>query len=276
MKLWKVTILDELPTFARDSKENVYNSFGKGCDTSLALNFGISAGENCDPGCRMHPESTSPDKIGGCYATTIEKQRPAVVDNLAHKEDIGALKVIALAIVQWGELQVLIRENALRQVSWVRISSGGSVPAEDQVPVRYRKRYKALFRQLVQLWTSVGAMVHFPVESIEKAVWYRSFLGDLITIRLSAQSEGEFYGDNGAMSFVVGEHITSKNSKRVKRDRVTYARAYARERKQETGRPTMHCGAIESTFLKREYKQKCGICKACAMDDIDILYSKHN
>jgi hypothetical protein len=274
-KIWKVTKIGENRTFARALKENVYNSFGKGNAWSLSLNFGLSSGLNCDNSCRHHKQSTADNPTYACYSSTIERQRAAVRENLQTKEDIGAIQVIATAIMQWGELQSLIRAEGIGNVQWMRISSGGSVPSESQIPQRYIKRYKALWRQLVSLWLSVGCKIHFPVETLEKAEFYRSFLGDLITIRVSAQSCEAFNNVNVESSCVVGENITVKTSKRVKRDRIDLARQYARERYAATGRKAIVCPAIVSTFEKRPTKIHCGDCDACSRSGIDVIYPLH-
>jgi len=283
-KIWKVTKIDdalsvmlfgENRTFARASKENVYNSFGKGNAWSLSLNFGLSSGSNCEPSCRHHRESIADNPTYACYSSTIERQRAAVRDNLQGKEDIGAIQVVATAIMQWGELQSLIRAEGLGNVQWMRISSGGSVPSESQIPARYVKRYKSLWRQLVSLWLSVGCKVHFPVESAEKAEFYRSFLGDLIVVRVSAQSQHAFNNVSVEASCVVGENITVKTSKSVKRDRIALARQYARERHASTGRKAIVCPAIVSTFEKRPTKIHCGDCDACSRSGVDVIYPLH-
>jgi hypothetical protein len=275
MKLWKIKKRGQIRTFARAIKENVYNSFGKGNAWSLSLNFGLSSGNNCDTSCRHHRFSSAENATRACYSSTIELQREAARDNLQAKEDLGAMKVLALAIMQWAELQAFIRAEGIGNVRWMRISSGGSVPPREQIPERYRKRYHALWRQLVQLWLSVGVKVHFPVETLEKAQYYRSFLGDLIAIRVSSQSLESFGNATSAASCVVGEDITVKTSKSVKRDRIAYARAYARERYNKTGRKSIVCPAIVSTFENRDNKIYCGDCDACSRESVDIIYPLH-
>jgi hypothetical protein len=268
VKLWAIKQRIE-----RAGKDNVFSTFGKGDERSIALNFGKSSGSNCSTFCRHHKNSTADNPTHACYSSTAELMRPTVGQFLLGQEASGALQTIGNAMIQLGELLELLRSKN-EKLSFFRISAAGSVPNRDQIPERDRKRFETLFRQLIQVIVSHGAKVHFPVETMEKKSYYDSFLGDLITVRLSCQSIESFM-TSAESSFVVGESITNKTSKTVKRDRIELGRQIAVERYRITGRKTIVCPAIVSTFEKRDRKIQCGDCDACSRKNLDIIYPLH-
>jgi hypothetical protein len=268
VKLWAIKQRIE-----RAGKNNVFSTFGKGDERSIALNFGKSSGSNCSTTCRHHKNSTADNPTHACYSSTAESMRPTVGQFLLAQETSGALQTIGNAMIQLGELLELLKAKK-EKLSFFRISAAGSVPSRDQIPQQDRKRFETLFRQLIQVIVSHGAKVHFPVETVSKKAYYDSFLGDLITVRLSCQSIESFMS-SAESSFVVGESITNKTSKSVKRDRIELARKIAAERYRITGRKTIVCPAIVSTFEKRDRKIQCGDCDACSRKNLDIIYPLH-
>ena len=269
-RLWKLV----MGRITRASKENIYNLFQKGVDLSVSLNWSASGGANCSTACRLHHASTSKQKIGGCYAITNESMRPAVRESAEKKSRLSPLEIIGKAYIQLGELFTELELQGLRLV-WFRFSSVGSVPRKSQIPIAQRKRFETLLRMLVQALVSKGVKIHFPVESRSKRDYYQGIVGDLCVVRLSLQSRKAEVTEEAACSFVVGEEIRLHNSKSVKRDRIKLARERASERYKKTGRKTIVCPAIVSTFQKRPKKIQCGKCDACERKNVDVVYPLH-
>lgn len=256
---------------------NVFSSFGKGNNGSISLNYGRSSGKNCSRNCRYHADSTNEDAIGGCYSTTNEYQRRSVRNFLDDQEDRGALQTIGLAMIHFGELLAFAQNNDdTVEITWLRFSSAGSVPFEHQIPAADKKRYEKLLRQFIVRVLSHGVKVHFPVEDETKRAYYHRLIGDLVTIRLSAQSESEFLSTSAPCSFVGGVKINSATHPgQVKKARIVESKRLAKLRYETTGRKTIVCPAIVSTFEKRDRKILCGDCTACANSNIDVIYPLH-
>lgn len=268
-KFWTIT----KGRIGRKAKENVFNSFGKGTDMSVALNFGSSSGPNCWVGCRHHQQSTADNPTYACYSTTSEKMRPTVRQSLVDKEAGSPLAFLALAYQQLQDLYRFLDSRGL-ELDWLRISAAGSVPSPEQIPEHERKRFENILRMMVRLCVEKGTKIHFPVESVEKQQYYSSIVRDLATVRLSLQDSDSELSNTTPCSFVVGKEITSRNSRSVRKDRVSLARSRARERYLATGRKTIVCPAITSTWAKGR-KIRCGECPACGNEDIDVIYPLH-
>lgn len=269
--LWRIS---EDNRIERTTKDNIFNSFGKGCEDSIALNWDYSSGPNCSTTCRHHAQSIRKNATHACYSTTAEKMRPAVKGSLEQKGRLSPLRLIGLAYLQLGELFIFL-ESKNRKLKFFRMSAAGSVPGKSQIPESERKRFETVFRLLCLALVKHGAKVHFPVESLAKFEYYNSLVGDIVTIRLSLQTRESELAFPGPSSFVVGEQFRSSNCKNVKLSRIEYARERASERYQKTGRKTIVCPAIVSTFEKRDRKILCGHCDACANSNIDIVYPLH-
>lgn len=258
---------------ARKGKENVFNSFGKGTDLSVALNFGSSSGANCCVSCRHHQQSTADNPTFACYSTTSEKMRPTVRRSLIAKEAGSSLAFLAIAYQQMQDLYAFLDSRGLK-LDWLRISAAGSVPSPDQIPEHEKKRFATILRMMLKLCADRGTKVHFPVESHQKQEYYSSIVGHLASVRLSLQDRDSELLNSSPCSFVVGEQINSRNSRSVRKDRVALARSRAKERYLATGRKTIVCPAITSTWAKGK-KIRCGECPACGNEDIDVIYPLH-
>lgn len=269
-KLW--TIKNE--RIERVGKENIFNSFGKGVDKSISLNWDMSSGENCSVTCRHHRNSIAKNPTNACYSTTAESMRPSVRDSLERKGKMSPLEIIGLAYIQLGELFTFLDSRG-EILEFFRMSSAGSVPPRDSIPEHERKRYETIFRLFCVTLVKRGVAIHFPVEDVAKWEYYNSIVGDIVTIRLSLQDVASETTENRPCSFVVGEDIRAHNSKSVKRDRIALAKRRAQERYSATGRKTIVCPAIVSTFEKRESKIQCGQCDACSRRSVDVVYPLH-
>ena len=256
---------------------NVFSSFTKGDDGSFSLNFGRSSGENCDVGCQHHKNSIHSDPTFACYSSTSEFQRASVRSFLDDQEGRGALQTLGLAMIHFGELLAFAQNNEETvDITWLRFSSAGSAPPEDKIPIHEKKRYEKLLRQFVVRVLSHGIKVHFPVESQAKWEYYNRLIGDLITIRLSNQTDDQFLSTPVPSSRVVGKEITTKTHPgKVFVERIKLAKQIAKQRYENTGRKTIVCPAIVSTFEKREKKILCGNCTACANRNLDVIYPLH-
>ena len=269
----------------RHKTGSVLGGFGKAILNSVALNFGISGGENCDTKCRMHPGYILPvnqKPIGlenKCYAVTTEQRfdRVQLSNKLVRHEALNPAMICGRAIV---ELQDLLRRGFT--IPWFRFCTNGPLP---KVKIaRKNKLFLTQFRKLVELLVANDIPVHLPVETHAKAKFYRSIVGDLITVRESLQDVKRFNTAKGSVSFVVGVGTLP--------ERIEQARAAAKSRTDSTGRKTIVCPAVVAGFqkklknrglnivekedLKARYsKQKCGACKACAQN-VDVVYPSHS
>ncbi len=258
----------------RHKTGSILGSFSKGIENSVSINFGVSGGENCDIGCDKHP-----DNDGACYAARSELRpdRKGLADKLRRHETMPAFAICGAALL---ELKDIKRRGHV--VPWVRFSTNGSLPKPSEV--RENRLFRSQFRTLVKWCVDNGIPVHIPVESYDKARFYRSLVGDLVTIRESIQNVKRFDTAVGAVSIAVG---TGKL-----RERIDTARKTAKSRTDSTGRKTIVCPAVVTSFkfklenrglnvidkenLKSRYsKAKCGACTACAQNDVDVVYPIH-
>lgn len=242
---------------------SVLGTFGKGVPNSIAINFSWSGGPNCDEGCAQL-------RSGDCYAIDLEKRgdRKAVSDKLHRHALTPPAILVGKALL---ELQTLVAKGY--KIPWVRISTGGSLPKPENASPLFVSQLRAFLKYAI----AQGALVHLPVESPEKAQFYRSIVGDFVTVRESLQSTEAITSTPGAVSCVVGTNIRTGSNIRARR--VDAAKHAARMRRQSTGRNTIVCPAITAGWQKRAGKRQskilCGQCTACANPSIDVIYPFH-
>jgi hypothetical protein len=271
----------------------VFGTFSKGVRGALALNFGRSGGANCATSCRHHPAHYRPgeSRAGLCYALVVEHRhdRAQLAAKLDRHEALAPSMIAGRALVELGAL-------ALRGVvpPWLRISTSGAVPAP--AAALADRRFLPLFRELLTKARDIGTPVHFPVESAEKADFYRAHVGDIVTVRESIQTPRMDPATierhdipRGPVSFTAGEEVCPGPNKRGRILAAATAAAAAWARR--TGRRTIVCPAVRVSFLartkagkgKRTPAQvsawragaKCGSCTACACPLMDIVYPAH-
>lgn len=274
----------------------VFGTFSKGVKGSIALNFGQSGGANCATSCRHHPlhyaaAETAADRAGKCYAAVVESRhdRVQLADKLARHEVLPASTIVGRAMVEFSAL-------VLRGIvpPWLRISTSGAVP-EPAAAVADR-RFIPLLRELLAAAKKAGTPVHFPVESAEKAAFYRERVGDLATIRESIQTPGmcpDVIADHpipaGPVSFTAGEEVAPGPNKRARI--LAAAAAAAAAWAKRTGRKTIVCPAVRVSFISRTKagkgsrtrdeviawrdRAKCGSCPGCSIETYDIVYPAH-
>ena len=247
---------------------SVLGTYGKALH-GLSLNFDVSAGPNCDTGCPHHPQSTAPDEeqTNRCYAVILEA-RPDRSQLLAKLQRNGKLEPHELVARALLELQNLEQRGKLPD--WLRFSTDGSVPNPDRVTALFITQLRALLS-----WCrSHCVRVHFPVETKEKAQFYRRSVGDLVIIRESAVSHVRFLQASEASSAVAGEFGTPY------RARIEAARSLAAE-KRDRGARCIVCPAVVAGFKARmkngrkNDRAKCGPCDACARDGVHVVYPLH-
>jgi len=259
----------------RHQPGSILGTFSKGIENSISINFGVSGGANCETSCQHHPENN-----GACYAVRAEVRpdRVELTNKLIRHEKMPAYAICGMALY---EIQKLVSRGKV--IPWIRFSTNGSLPSASAV--RNDKLFKTQFRVLVQWCVNHGIPIHIPVESNRKARFYRSLVGDLVTIRESVQNEKRFNTAVGAVSIAVGAGLKL-------RERIDYAKRAAKLRSDKTGRKTIVCPAVMASFkfklknrgldaaakskLKTRYsKAKCGACTACANSLTDIVYPIH-
>lgn len=277
---------------------NVLGSFSKGADGSVSINFGTSGGSNCSKRCIHHPDSKRANATRKCYAAAVERRadRVQLHEKLKRHERMTAARLCGAALL---ELQRMERQGKLPP--WVRFSTNGSLP----MPSSAGNLFLIQLRSLVQWIVDRGIPVHLPVESHDKAEFYREAIGDLVTVRESLQTPGSHTTAQGAVSWVAGADITGKN---IRARRIERARQEAKERREATGRKAVVCPAVCNGWkLKTAQSQasgalrkhgesspehnetlaqvqnatvaasnaKCGNCIACSLPSVDIVYPLH-
>lgn len=213
--------------------------------------------------------STRADKVDGtpCYAVRLEKLYTTMHDSLSRRETLPPWKICGMALV---ELQSKHANG--ENIPWFRISVAGSLPQPSAV--RKDSLFRNQFRALIKWLVAHDIPVHIPVETYAKARFYRGLVGDLVTVRESAQTESRFVKATGAVSVFVGEDIPRK-------ERVGKARQVAADRREATGRKCIVCPAITHSWavrydgMPKNNKAKCGSCVACELPMVDIVYPKH-
>jgi hypothetical protein len=271
----------------------VLGTFAKGVPSARTLNFGLSGGANCATSCRHHPTHYlgGVPSDGACYAWKVELRpdRKETAAKLERHEKLPASIVTGKALV---ELSRAVLHG--KTVGWLRISTNGAVPQPAEALAD--RRFLPLLREFLQTASRAGIPVHFPVESAEKAAFYRQHVGDLVTIRESIQTHNmqpsTIAGHDipaGACSFTAGEEVGAGPHKRARI--LAAAAAAAAAWANRTGRKTIVCPAVRVSFLARtkagrgsrsaeqvaEWRAgaKCGSCTACALAHIDVVYPAH-
>lgn len=272
----------------------VLGSFSKGVDGAASLNFGLSGGANCDTGCRHHPAHYvgAATRAGICYAKVVELRhdRVQLADKLARHEAAAASAIAAKALLE------LEREELHGRPArpWFRFSTNGALP-KPAIALADRQ-FLPRFRALLAFNRKRGTPVHLPVESADKASFYREHAAGLAVVRESIQtpdmSPDTIAGHAipaGPVSFTAGESVAPGKDKR--RRILAAADAAAKAWAKLTGRKTIVCPAVRVSFLARtkagkgsrspaevdawRMSAKCGSCKACAWEHVDIVYPAH-
>lgn len=274
----------------------VFGSFSKGIKGALSLNFGQSGGANCATSCRHHPAHYRPGGVsrgeaGECYAIVVERRadRAQLARKLERHETLPASTIVGRALVELSSM--LLRGKS---VPWLRISTNGAVPSPESATAD--RRFVPLLRELLTVARRAGVPVHFPVESAEKAEFYRRAVGELATVRESVQTPrmnpetiAAHPIPSGPVSFTAGEEVSAGPGKRARILAAATAAASAWARR--TGRKTIVCPAVRVSFLARtkagrgartkqavtewRNRAKCGSCTACACPLVDIVYPAH-
>jgi hypothetical protein len=226
------------------------------------VNFCTSGSCHCDVRCRHHPESIAPSATRSCYAIATERYRVGLAAKLRRHEQMDPALLIRRATL---EVQRRIARN--KRIPWLRISSSGSVPH----PIEASQNFLNHFRILLAFCQEHNIPVHFPVESQEKAAFYHAEVGHLVVVRETAQTLTDFLTSQTPVSFTAGEKHQNR------KQRLETSHRIAKARKELTGRHTLACPAIARFFStnRAHPKFKCGVCKACAMANFDVVYPIH-
>ena len=231
----------------------VLGPFSKAIEGARALSFGMSGGKHCWTGCILHPHSTAPDAIGGCYGERTEAYRANTLGpKLQRHEDTPPHELIASAARE------LATRHAFR-LPWFRFSPFGQVP--EHPPEGFQK--------LCQRLAKAGTPIHLPIAGPWIVTRYRRVLEGLnVAVRESVQSRRRWLTAPGAVSIVAGHGLP-----RI--ERVAEAKRFARARTAATGRPCKVCPAIAARV---DYggpgsdSAKCGNCTGCADPATDWVY----
>jgi len=272
----------------------VLGSFSKGVDGAASLNFGRSGGANCDTGCRHHPAhfEGKADHDGECYAIRVELRhdRVQLKNKLDRHEQAPASAIAGKALLELEREQLYGRPAR----PWFRFSTNGALPA--RAAALADRLFIPRMRALLTHLRGRSTPAHLPVESADKAAFYREQLGELVVVRESIQtpdmSPATIAGHAipaGPCSFTAGESVGRGPNKR--RRILEAADAAARAWAQLTGRKTIVCPAVRVSFLSRtnagkagrsaeavelwRSRAKCGSCTACALAHVDIVYPAH-
>lgn len=272
----------------------VLGSFSKGIDGAAQVNFGRSGGVNCETSCRHHPANypAGADRAGFCYAAVVENRHDRVqLKNKLDRHEAAPASWIVNKALHELEREALYQKPAR---PWFRFSTNGALPMP-AVAIADRPFLPAM-RALLTFNRKRGTPVHLPVESAEKAAFYREHVGDLAVVRESIQTPcmtpdtiARHPIPAGACSFTAGEEVKAGPHKR--RRILEAADAAARAWSKLTGRKTIVCPAVRVSFLSRtkagqagrckedvaqwRSRAKCGSCTACALAHIDVVYPAH-
>ena len=274
--------------------ETVLGTFSKGVKSARTINFGVSGGANCATECRHHPLNYvgADSRAGLCYAKVVEGRddRKQLADKLARHEALPASQIIGRAFVELSRVAL----NAGKLPQWLRFSTNGALPTP-AAPAADR-RIIPLLVETLQFAKKHTIPVHLPVETADKAAFYRAKLGELVTVRESIQTADmspETIASHaipaGPVSFTAGESVAPGKNKRGRI--LAAAAAAAAAWSKLTGRKTIVCPAVRVSFLARtnegkagrspeqvddwRARNKCGNCPACAMAHIDVVYPCH-
>jgi hypothetical protein len=199
-----------------------------------------------------------------CYASRCEK-RPDRIE-LRHKLErhatISPTRIIRRAL---GELQRKRRRGT--QVPWLRLATNGSLPKPRQTD----QAFIDAFRDLVAYCAQANIPMHIPVESAEKAAFYRQALQGRVVVRQTVQNLEEF------LNIATPAAFTGGHTRQTRLARLKTCETIARLRQQLSGRYCLVCPAITAMFKtgRPSEKAKCGRCKACSLKRFDIIYPQH-
>ena len=239
--------------------------FSKAIDSGVSLNFCTSGGKYCDRRCLHHPRSTAHSATRQCYAVRSERRfdRKELLRKLLRHENMDPAEIVLKAI---HEIQESLQQEG--PIGWLRISTNGSVPGPEQATPRFMGN----MRILLAFCKEHNIPVHLPVETLEKARFYRERMGDLVVVRHSAGTLSEFLNTPGAIAFTVGDQRQSRT------ERLEEARAVAAAKRAMSGRWCHVCPAIAMRYAndnKPNPKAKCGRCVACARPNAGVVYPLH-
>lgn len=276
------------------TQQTVLGTFSKGVKSARTINFGVSGGANCATECRHHPihYSGAESHAGLCYAKVVEGRgdRKPLAAKLERFEKLPASQVIGRAFVELSRVAL----NGGKLPEWLRISTNGAVPTPAAAAAD--RPFIPLLIETLKFTKKHSIPVHLPMETAEKAEFYREKLGDLVVVRESIQT-ADMNPDTiaahaipaGAVSFTAGESVAPGKNKRGRI--LAAAAAAAAAWAKLTGRKTIVCPAVRVSFLARtkigkgnrtpeqvsEWRgaNKCGSCTACALSHVDIVYPCH-
>lgn len=228
---------------------NITSTFGKGCDGSLALNACKGSGEFCSKTCPFNLNGDVwKEGMPACYTEGPQKMYKNLIPFLdKHQENFTGFL--------YG---ILANMDKLKKAPWVRFSSFGSFPEQDQLNENHRNLLQEIAHQLRD--QIEAGKVHFPVETITKYHTY-SKLG--FRARLSLATNQEQYETASRRACVVGslkDHMTT---------RINQAKAKAKDLMKQ-GVKAIVCPAVGNK------KIKCGNCTACGSDKVEmVVYPVH-
>jgi hypothetical protein len=197
-----------------------------------------------------------------CYAERVECRKKNLKRKLWRHEYSNPADIMRRAL---AELQDRVMKG--EKIPWVRFSTNGSLPMTWRA--RQNKRFNRAMQEIIDFCRIHSIPVHIPVETWEKARFYRQFGA---VVRQSCQNDRQFLETTGAVSYVAG--VQSQN----RMERVNAARELAAKRAAATGRKTVLCPAVASRYLNNNVpnpKAKCGNCIACSLPNVDIVYPLH-
>lgn len=258
---------------------SILGQFTKALRDSVSVNLARSGGIFCSRKCRHHPNPMDMviNPTYACYAAAGETSFKGAntTAKLVRHETLGPAQVVGKAYLE-------LKDQLARGVTipWARFCTNGAAPEIVQCTPLFLSQLRAF----ITLCNANGIKVHFPVETPEKAEFYRSKIGDIVTIRESLQvpvSSDNIPATTGPVSFVVGDDITTGPN--IFGRRLEIARAIARAWYAEKGRPAIVCPAIYTSFMRRTKAGrargiraiKCGLCDACSNPRVDVIYPLH-
>ena len=164
----------------------VLGEFSKGVPGAASLNYGRSGGINCEQSCRHHPLHFvgADSRDGECYAVHVEERH----DRVQLKNKLDRHEAAAASALTAKALHELERERLHGRPArpWFRFSTNGALPKP--AAALADRLFIPRVRALLAFLNGAGTPSHFPVESPEKAAFYREHVGDLVTVRESIQT----------------------------------------------------------------------------------------
>jgi hypothetical protein len=204
---------------------------------------------------------------GTCYGGHTERLKSQLAAKLSRHLESDPAALIERAIDELGQLDV---------ITWFRFSAFGGLPSPRQSSPDYIDAFRRLGQLLaarVPRLATGEACCHLPIESREKSAFYRTLLADLpITVRESCQTIERWLSHPQASSYVAGNLVSDGEA--IRRRRYWAALSVAHMRRSATGRHVVICPATVPIEMRKR-KVLCGICRACARRDTDIVYVLH-